>query len=81
MTTPSTRTTPNRPSIHASDSPQQRVPAPPPLVKLRLAQTGTIALRGPSSGRIYLFSDREAITVLAQDVDALLRTGALERAR
>lgn len=27
-----------------------------------------------------MFSDREATAVLAEDVDALLRTGALERA-
>jgi hypothetical protein len=47
---------------------------------LRHTGTGALAVRGPSSGRVYLFSDREATAVLAEDVDALLRTGALERA-
>jgi hypothetical protein len=47
---------------------------------LRRKGPGTLALRGPRSGRAYLFSDREATAVLAEDVDALLRTGALERA-
>ncbi|HEV8628789.1 MAG TPA: hypothetical protein VGV61_00630 [Thermoanaerobaculia bacterium] len=47
---------------------------------LRHASAGTIALRGPRSGRIYLFSDTAASAVLAQDVDALLRSGALEHA-
>jgi len=47
---------------------------------LRHTRAGVLALRGPRSGRSYLFSDREAIAVLAEDVDVLLRTGALERA-
>jgi hypothetical protein len=47
---------------------------------LRHAKTGTIALRGPRSGKVYLFSDREATAVLARDADVLLRTGVLERA-
>jgi len=47
---------------------------------LRHARAGVITLRGPRSGRIYLFSDREASAVLAEDAEILLRTGALERA-
>jgi hypothetical protein len=63
-----------------SEAALQRAPAPAALVMLRPMREGTLALRGPSSGRAYLFSKREATPVLAQDVDALLRTGALERA-
>ena len=48
---------------------------------LRHARAGTIALRGPRSGRIYQFSDRAASAVLPQDAEALLRTGVLERER
>ena len=46
---------------------------------LRLVRAGTLALRGPRSGRVYLFSPAEPTAVLAEDVDALLRTGVLTR--
>jgi hypothetical protein len=46
---------------------------------LRHARAGFLTLRGPRSGRVYLFSDREACAVLAEDVEVLLRTGAFER--
>jgi hypothetical protein len=46
---------------------------------LRHARAGRIALRGPRTGRVYVFSDREPTAVLADDVDALLRSGVLTR--
>jgi hypothetical protein len=75
MTTPSKRTALSVPEVAP-----RREPVPPALVRLRPTRPGTLALRGPSSGRAYLFTNREATPVLDQDVDALLRTGALERA-
>lgn len=82
MTTQSvrTRTAPGNPSIHTPDPPRRRVPEPSAPAMLRYTKAGTIALRGPYSGRVYLFSNREASAVLAEDVDVLLRTGVLERA-
>jgi hypothetical protein len=79
MTAPSLRqrTTPESASI--PDLSQRQAPAAAPTM-LRHTRAGVLALRGPRSGRSYLFSDREAIAVLAEDVDVLLRTGALERA-
>jgi hypothetical protein len=47
---------------------------------LRHAREGSIVLRGPSTGQVYRFSNQAATAVLTADVDALLRTGALERA-
>jgi hypothetical protein len=63
------------------------LPAEPPRreglagtpVMLRHARAGTIALRGPRSGKVYLFTDQAAIPVLAEDADLLERTRALER--
>lgn len=63
----------------APPKPHPSIPAPESVL-LRTAGTGTLSLRDPRSGRLYLFSDRKAIAVLTVDVDALLRTGALERA-
>jgi len=40
-----------------------------------------IVLRGPYSGQIYRFSRDAATAVFAEDVGALLRTGALERVK
>ncbi len=48
---------------------------------LRHAREGSIVLRGPHSGQIYRFSRDAATAVLAEDVGALLRTGALEYAK
>ena len=47
---------------------------------LRHAKPGTLALRGPRSGRVYRFTQAEPTAVLAEDAPALLRTGALVRA-
>src|SRR4029077_8500728 len=82
MTTQSTRSTLERPPIPTPDPSQWQgralsVPAP---TMLRHTGTGVLALRGPSTGWVDLFSDREAIAVLPEDVDVLLRIGALERA-
>jgi hypothetical protein len=49
-------------------------------VLLRHAREGTIVLRGPGSGLIYRFSTHAATVVLAEDVNALLRTGVLQHA-
>jgi hypothetical protein len=62
----------------APSIPTSEVAAP---ARLRHARAGTLALRGPGSGRVYLFSDTEATPVLAEDLDALLRTGLLEPVR
>ena len=47
---------------------------------LRHSKPGTIALRGPRSGRVYLFTAGEPTAVLAEDAAVLLRTGILARA-
>lgn len=46
---------------------------------LRHTRGGTIVFRGPASGQLYRFSNGAATAVLAEDVNALLRTGVLER--
>jgi len=46
-------------------------------VMLRHAKPGTIALRGPRSGRVYRFTHGEPTAVLAEDAPALLRSGAI----
>ena len=66
----------------------QTIPTPRPAFRahsgqkmmLRHAREGSIVLRGPSTGQVYRFSDREATAVLTADADALLRTGTLVRA-
>ena len=75
MTMPQARVTPSphRSSGHAPDGALGET-------TLRHAREGTIALRGPYSGRVYRFSNRGSTAVLAEDVGALLRTGVLERA-
>lgn len=55
-------------------------PASPAQTLLRHAREGSIVLRGPYSGQIYQFSRSAATAVQAEDVGALLRTGALEYA-
>lgn len=82
MTTQSLRqrATPDSPPISPPDLSKRQAPAVSAPTLLRHTRAGVLALRGPRSGRSYLFSDREAIAVLAEDVDVLLRTGALERA-
>jgi hypothetical protein len=47
------------------------------VLLLRHASAGPISLRGPRSGRVYLFSGEEPTSVLAEDAPALLRTGTL----
>ena len=66
------------PPIPTPDGPQRQALGAAPA-RLRLARAGVLTLRGPRSGRVYLFSDAEACTVLAEDVDVLLRTGVFER--
>jgi hypothetical protein len=75
MTAPQTRRVPPPP-----DATIQHPPASSAQTLLRHAREGTIELRGPSSGQIYRFSSQAATAVLAQDVGALLRTGALVHA-
>ena len=56
------------------------VPTPVPAeVPLRCVRGGTLVLRGPRTGRVYLFSDRRGTAVSPADVEPLLRTGVLER--
>ena len=80
-TTASTRksTTPGSAAGRGGEAPRRQAPAPATPAMVRHARAGTLALRGPRSGRIYLFSDREASAVLAEDLEILLRTGVLER--
>jgi hypothetical protein len=66
LTAPSPQPTPG----HVPDASQ---------ATLRNAREGTIVLRGPSSGRLYRFSNHTDTAVLAEDVSALLRTGLLKR--
>ena len=61
------------------DRSRQSTPAPPTQTLLRHVREGGIVLRGPYTGQIYRFSHDAATAVFAEDVGALLRTGALER--
>lgn len=51
-----------------------------PVARLRYTGIAQISVRGPQSGRVYVFSgkDRERI-VQKNDVDALLRVGLFRR--
>ena len=65
--------------------PARAASSPPPRASsgqtmLRHAREGSIVLRGPATGQVYRFSNQAATAVLIEDVDALLRTGALVRA-
>jgi hypothetical protein len=60
---------------------RRSAPASPAQTLLRYAREGGIVLRGPYSGQIYRFSHDAATPVLAEDVGALLRTGALEHVK
>ena len=88
LSTPTPSTKP-APATRPAESPQRRAvaaepsrsrAAAPAAVLLRHRNPGTLALRGPRSGRIYLFSDREPRAVDPEDAATLLRTGAVERA-
>jgi hypothetical protein len=50
-------------------------------ILMRLVQKGTLVLRGPVSGQVYLFYDRAPRAVRSEDVAVLLATGLLEHAR
>lgn len=82
MTTP---TPPSRNPGESSRLPRTFATARPPApvtgapVMLRAAKAVTIAIRGPRSGRTYVFTDRNATSVLAEDAPALLRSGAVVR--
>lgn len=65
---------------YTPDPSRQPAPASPGQTLLRHAREGSIVLRGPNSGQIYRFSPDAATAVLAEDVAALLRTGALKYA-
>ena len=71
--------------LTAQTNPPARIASSPPprassaQMLLRHAREGSIVLRGPSTGQVYRFSKDAATAVLIADVDALLRTGALER--
>jgi len=69
---------PQRRAAAAERSPYRA--AAPAAVMLRHRNPGTLALRGPRSGRIYLFTDREPRAVDPEDAATLLRSGAVERA-
>ena len=67
-----------------TNPPARTASSPPPRASsaqmmLRHAREGSIVLRGPSTGQVYRFSNQAATAVMIADVDALLRTGALER--
>ena len=66
---------------YTPDRSQPPAPAPTAQTLLRHAREGSIVLRGPYSGQIYRFSRDAATAVFAEDVGALLRTGALERVK
>lgn len=68
---------PSPPAV--SDPAPRSIRAAAAATMLRHARAGRIALRGPRTGRVYVFSDREPTAVLADDVDALLRSGVLTR--
>lgn len=80
MRTPSQRpaSSPTLPDAPRRQAPATSAAASAPVI-LRHAKEGTIALRGPRSGNVYLFSDRATTGVLAADADVLLRTGVLVR--
>ena len=88
MTNPTPSNQP-APSTRPAELPQRRAVAAERLpsraaasaaVMLRHRNPGTLALRGLRSGRIYLFTDREARAVDPEDAATLLRSGAVERA-
>ena len=66
-------------ALTAPPEAQRPAPALSSQAMLRHAREGGIVLRGPYSGRFYRFSNQDATAVLAEDADALLRTGVLER--
>jgi len=68
------------PATRPAEAPQRRATIAPAAVMLRHAKPGTLALRGPRTGRIYLFIDREPRAVDPEDAPTLLRSGAVERA-
>ena len=71
-------TAPTAPSLRAASSPPPSASSARML--LRHAREGSIVLRGPATGQVYRFSNQAATAVRIEDADALLRTGALERA-
>ena len=80
LTTPSRSLQPRvehwPPPTPAAPSPPSRDAAAP--VMLRGVKAGTIALRGPQSRQVYLFTGGELTAVAAVDVPALLRSGVVE---